>query len=489
MPGCLLQVPIAWQWSIPPPDFYSHHFADYNCLRGKAGGIRRKAMLTKLQVKNFKCFEDTGELELRPLTVFVGPNSSGKSSIVQFLLALRQTVESMDIRTAFAPNDGWVRLGSYPDFIFRHDWQRELEAMLEFTEHLPAPVRSSRQPNKLRLRVRWRYNRKTTQIRLEESELVFNDGEFSQSLMRRAGRYEATLKIASEDGKEWRHEVLPVHFYDFAARIKKGEKPSDFRQKVPRHPRVFAVRQSFYLVFYLGPLREFPQRSYVISGQAPSDVGVRGERSAEALWFASRTKKQRQQMLENINRWVKEFGIAKEVKLQRLGKSNQYQVLFVDAATDLPVNIADVGFGASQLLPIIVQGFYAPPESILLVEQPEIHLHPKAQATLGDLLMEVVKAGDRQVIVETHSEHLLARIQRRIAEQKFSHEQVAIYYFEPTPGGTKIHRLELDEYGQLVEPIPEGFFEEGLEEALAHMKAVGERKAEEVSVASEGMDN
>jgi hypothetical protein len=423
---------------------------------------------------------------------------------MQFLLALRQTVESPDIRTAFAPNDSWVRLGSYPDFIFRHDWQRELEAMLEFTEHLPAPVRSSRRPNKLRLKVRWRYNKKTTQIRLEESELVFNDGEFSQSLMRRAGRYEATLKIASEDGKEWRREALPVHFYNFAARIKKGEKPSDLRQKVPRHPMVFVVgeivasefRRLFYLefrrLFYLGPLREFPQRSYVISGQAPSDVGVRGERSAEVLWFASRTKKQRQQMLENINRWVKEFGIAKEVRLQRLGKSNQYQVLFVDAATNLPMNIADVGFGASQLLPIIVQGFYAPPGSVLLIEQPEIHLHPKAQATLGDLLMEVVKAGDRQIIVETHSEHLLARIQRRIAEQKFSHEQVAIYYFEPTPDGTKIHRLELDEYGQLVEPIPEGFFEEGWREALAQIVAIGKRKeAEKVKVgaAGEGVDS
>jgi predicted ATPase len=454
-------------------------------------------MLTKLQVKNFKCFEDTGELELRPLTVFVGPNSSGKSSIVQFLLALRQTVESTDIRTAFAPNGSWVSLGSYPDFIFRHQWQRELEAMLEFTEHLPAPVRSSRQPHKLRLKVRWRYNKKTTQIRLEESELIYNDGEFIQLLMRKAGRYEATLKIASEDGKEWRHEVLPVHFCGFlAGRIKKGEKLSDFLPDLPE-AMLFAVRQ-LHLVCYLGPLREFPQRSYVIGGQVPSDVGVRGERSAEALWFASRTKRQRQQVLEIINRWVKEFGIAKEVRLQRLGKSNQYQVLFVDAATDLPVNIADVGFGASQLLPIIVQGFYAPPGSVLLIwppgsvlliEQPEIHLHPKAQATLGDLLMEVVKTGDRQIIVETHSEHLLARIQRRIAEQEFSHEQVAIYYFEPTPNGTKIHRLELDKYGQLVEPIPEGFFEEGLEEALAHMKAVGERKAEEVSVASEGMDN
>jgi len=435
-------------------------------------------------------------MEIRPLTVLLGPNSSGKSSIMQFLLALRQTVESPDIQVAFAPNDSWVRLGSYPDFIFRHEWQRELEAMLEFTEHLPAPVRSSRRPNKLRLKVRWRYNKKTTQIRLEESELVFNDGEFSQLLMRKAGRYEATLKIASEDGKEWRHEALPVHFHGFAVRIKKGEKPSDLRQKMPRHPMVFMVGEivasELRRLFYLGPLREYPQRSYVISGQAPSDVGVRGERSAEVLWFASRTKRQRQRMLENINRWVKEFGIAKEVRLQRLGKSNQYQVLFVDAATNLPVNIADVGFGASRLLPIIVQGFYAPPGSVLLIEQPEIHLHPKAQATLGDLLMEVVKGGDRQIIVETHSEHLLARIQRRIAEQKFSHEQVAIYYFEPTPDGTKIHRIELDEYGQLAEPIPEGFFEEGWREALAQIVAIGKRKeAEKVKVgaAGEGVDN
>jgi predicted ATPase len=451
-------------------------------------------MLTKLQVKNFKCFEDTGELELRPLTVFVGPNSSGKSSIVQFLLALRQTVESTDIRTAFAPNDGWVKLGSYPDFIFRHEWQRKLEAMLEF--HLLAPVRSGRRPDKLLLKVRWRYNKKTTQIRLEESELVYNDGEFTQLVVRKAREYEVILKSTLEDGKEERHEALPIHFYDFAVRVKKGRKLTDLSRQVAHPLGRFTVMRIVELglrrLFYLGPLREFPQRSYVISGQAPSDVGVRGERSAEVLWFASRAKKQRQQMLKNINQWVKAFGIAKEVKLERLGKSNQYQVLFVDAATNLSVNIADVGFGASQLLPIIVQGFYAPPGSVLLIEQPEIHLHPKAQATLGDLLMEVVKTGVRQIIVETHSEHLLARIQRRIAEQEFSHEQVAIYYFELTPNGTKIHRLELDKYGQLVEPIPEGFFEEGWREALAQIVAIGKRKeAEKVKVgaAGEGVDS
>jgi len=443
--------------------------------------------LTKLRIKNFKCFEDTGEMEIRPLTVLLGPNSSGKSSIMQFLLALRQTIESPDIQTAFAPNDSWVRLGSYPDFIFRHQWQRELEAMLEFAEQ---------RLDKLRLKVRWRYNKKTTQIQLKESELVYNDDEVTQQIVRKAHGYEAILKSALEDGKEWRYDALPIHFHKFTTRIKRGEKPTDLSQLLLHHPRVLIVQgfaeSGLRRLFYLGPLREFPQRSYVISGQAPSDVGVRGERSAEVLWFATRTKRQQQRMLESINRWVKEFGIAKEIKLQRLGRSNQYQVLFVDAATNLPVNIADVGFGASQLLPIIVQGFYAPPGSVLLIEQPEIHLHPKAQATLGDLLMEVVKTGDRQAIVETHSEHLLARIQRRIAEQKFSHEQVAIYYFEPTPDGTKIHRIELDEYGQLAEPIPEGFFEEGWREALAQIVAIGKRKeAEKVKVGAvgEGVDN
>jgi len=460
-------------------------------------------MLTKLRIRNFKCFEDTGEMEIRPLTLFVGPNSSGKSSILQMLLALRQTVESIDIRTAFAPNDGWVRLGSYPDFIFRHDWQRPLEVALEFTERQALMLTRKRrrpilrrEPLKFVLSVRWRYNKKTTQIQLEKSETeVQVEGlRFKQSVWRNSrGGYEARV-IIDRNGQpdEWQHEAVPVRFYDFTPRLKRGEKPEGLAKRVPRHPIVFMVEDFVEVMLrrliYLGPLREFPQRSYVVSGQAPSDVGVRGERVAEVLWFTTRTKERRRQMLEQVNCWVKEFGIAKEIRLQRLGKSNQYQVLFVDPATGLPINIADVGFGSSQLLPIIVQGFYAPSGSILLVEQPEIHLHPRAQATLGDLLMEIVKQGDRQIIVETHSEHLLARIQRRIAERQFLPQKVAIYYFEPTTDGTKIHCINLDDYGQFKEPIPEGFFEEGWQEALAHIIAVGKRRAEEESVASEGVD-
>lgn len=442
-------------------------------------------MLTKFRLRNFRCFEDTGEMDLRPLTLFVGPNSSGKSSILHLLLALKQTVESRDINTAFVPNDNWVRLGAYHDFIYRHDFQRELEVELEFVRPLSPHFRES----PIKMCIRWRYIKKTTQIRLEESQLETDEGREIQRIFwdNNSKRHKAYVKPPYPDRPEWQGEVEPLSFYDFRPKFRRKKEAPQFPFETAGK---FLVRHFLFgRLLYLGPLREYPQRSYVISGQAPPDVGVRGERSAEVLWFATRTKERRRQMLEQVNRWVKEFGIAEEVRLQRLGKSNQYQVLFVDPATGTLVNIADVGFGSSQLLPIIVQGFYAPPGSILLIEQPEIHLHPKAQAALGDLLIAIAQQGDRQIIVETHSEHVLARIQRRIAEQKLSREQVAIYYFHPALQGTQVKRIELDEYGQFVKPLPEGFFEEGLEDAFAHIRAIGKRKAAEVGITSERVDD
>lgn len=227
---------------------------------------------------------------------------------------------------------------------------------------------------------------------------------------------------------------------------------------------------------YLGPLREFPHRSYLVSGQAPSDVGTRGERVAEALWFSTRIKVQRERMLRNINEWAAKFGVAKEVRLERLGRSNQYQVIFVDPNLKIDVNLTDVGFGASQLLPIIVQGFYTQSPTLMLIEQPEIHLHPKAQALLGDLFIVFAHEIKHKLIIETHSEHLLARVQRRIAEEKLSPEEVTIYYFDPTERGTQIKLISLDDYGQFKHPLPVGFFEEGWQEAMAHLQAVGKRK-------------
>jgi predicted ATPase len=138
--------------------------------------------------------------------------------------------------------------------------------------------------------------------------------------------------------------------------------------------------------------------------------------------------------------------------------------------THVQSNIIDIGFGLNQLIPIILQCFIAPKGSLILIEQPEAHLHPRAQVELADFLVDVVNFGNR-VVVETHSEHLLLRLQTRMAEKKIAPENVKIHYFDLTKSGTKITNMKIDEKGYFIEPIPEGFFEEGFRETLAHIKA------------------
>ncbi|OYT61956.1 hypothetical protein B6U67_05050 [Methanosarcinales archaeon ex4484_138] len=136
-----------------------------------------------------------------------------------------------------------------------------------------------------------------------------------------------------------------------------------------------------------------------------------------------------------------------------------------DPNTKTEVNLVDVGFGASQILPIIVQGFNAPKNSLILIEQPEIHLHPKAQATMGDLLVDIAKSNDRKLIIETHCDLLIQRVCKNILQKKIDHADIVIYYFEPTDNGTEIKTITINENGQF-ENFPDGFFEEGFEEAM-----------------------
>jgi predicted ATPase len=110
------------------------------------------------------------------------------------------------------------------------------------------------------------------------------------------------------------------------------------------------------------------------------------------------------------------------------------------------VLIADVGFGVSQVLPVLVLCYYVPEGSILLLEQPEIHLHPAVQAGLADVFAEVVKERRVQIILESHSEHLLRRLQRRVAEEQLPSDQVALYFTAIENGASRLERLQLDPF-------------------------------------------
>jgi predicted ATPase len=142
----------------------------------------------------------------------------------------------------------------------------------------------------------------------------------------------------------------------------------------------------------------------------PASVGSHGEHMANLL------RQKMPSIQTKLNHWVNRFDFGKELKLKNLSEGQLFSLFFVDATSSRKTNIADSGFGASQVLPLIVQALTAPRQSLTIAEQPEIHLNPRLQYALADLFVEMAN-NDQRVVVETHSEHLLLRLRRLIENQ------------------------------------------------------------------------
>ena len=144
------------------------------------------------------------------------------------------------------------------------------------------------------------------------------------------------------------------------------------------------------------------------------------------------------------------------------------------------VRLTDIGLGVFQILPTLALCYYVPEGSILILEQPEAHLHPKSQADLADVFIDVVKNRNIQIILETHSEHLLRRLQRRIAEEEIPATDTALYFCQVNDGTSKIEHLNMDEYGNITN-LPQDFFGDEMSDWGAKGKAeMKQRKANEL---------
>ena len=159
----------------------------------------------------------------------------------------------------------------------------------------------------------------------------------------------------------------------------------------------------------------------------------------------------------------------------------EYEVLVKTHASAPEVKITDVGFGVSQVLPVLVEAFYAPRDSIVWMEQPEIHLHPQVQTCLADLFIAAIKARENgkprnaQMIVESHSEHFLTRLQRRIAEGEITTEDVAIYFCKRSGSQTELEPLKIKLFGD-IENWPDHFFGDEMGELTARTVAAAKRR-------------
>jgi len=225
---------------------------------------------------------------------------------------------------------------------------------------------------------------------------------------------------------------------------------------------------------YVGPLRERPRRLYEVSGEKPPDVGTRGESAPEILY-----RQRDQRLLNLVNEWVARFDFGLKIQCNTLTEG-AFNITLRRSEQSPEVNLADTGFGLSQLLPIIVQGMHGPPNGLLIAEQPEIHLNPRLQSLVADLFVAIT-ARRVSILSETHSEHLLLRLPRLIAEGKVKASDVALYFAERDKDESQIRLIEFQTNGHIQpESWPRGFFEDSLRESMALATAQSRRKTDGV---------
>ena len=425
-------------------------------------------MITELGAENFKSWKNTGTLPMAPLTGFFGANSSGKTSLLQILLMLKQTVErppdwkgTLD----FGDENSLVNLRGFRDVIYKH-----------------------RQDLRLDITVSWNLTENLT-IKFPFTE---DDSAFETS----------TLSFSTSIAKIDRHLVAPDYFaytaddQDFSIAWNPDGSGDDFDHDLQFSPgsrfRCYGVRDKsrgspnpsfwrfeeafeelFTRICYLGPRREYPRPHYTWEGDHPEGVGQHGGEMVAALLSG------RIQLLnldERVPKWLQQLGLIDSYRLapvSELGDSYEFLVTMHSGAPE--VRLTDVGFGVSQILPVLILCYYVPEGSVLILEQPEAHLHPNVQSKLADVLIDVVKKRKLQIILESHSEHLLHRLTRRIAEGKISADDTALYFCQINEGTSEIEQLKLDEYGN-ASNWPRDFFGDDAGDVVERTKVEMKRR-------------
>ena len=362
-------------------------------------------MLTRLELRSFKCF-GLLRLPIAPLTLLTGVNASGKSSVLQAFVLLHQTMHEHEWSTRLVLNGAGVRLGAASDVAGRAGF----EIALEDDENV----------------YRWVFGGDRRDMSMEVRLVTVND---------------RTFKLPQE-----LRYLLPLDEAEAAS------------------PFIRPLRN----LTYITAERIAPQEAYPLEDpRLVNVVGPRGEHAVSVLhWGRDEPvidglvlRGVPALRLHQVQSRMSTLFPGCEIDLQPASRANAVTLgLRTSNATEFhkPVH---TGFGLTQILPIVVAALSATKGDILLIENPEVHLHPAGQALMGQLLADVARAGV-QVVVETHSDHVLNGVRRAVKTCRLSSEEVAIHFFRsPSDELTQVLSPTLDDSGN-IDDWPEGFFDQ-----------------------------
>lgn len=423
-------------------------------------------MLTRLAFTNFKSWPEA-TLNLAPITGLFGTNSSGKTSILQFLLLLKQTKDATDRALSLELNGPLVKLGTIRDAIHRHEEARRLEFELAFRPDKQLMLEDLSQKESVSFasgsEVTYSAEVAVHQNAPRAERLSYGLAPLTFSLERgkeKEGGFD--LKATPEDRFKFvrtpgRPPKLPrpIKGYAFPDQARTNFQNAAFLADLEA-----AYEAEMDRLYYLGPLRGYPERDYPWARSQPTDVGQRGEKAIDAILAATEARvklaiapgstRKVTPFQKAVAHWLRELGLIHSFSVREISPgSNRWQARVVTRQGGAEVLLTDVGFGVSQVLPVITLLLHVPEGSTVILEQPEIHLHPLAQANLADVIIYAARQRRVQVIVESHSEHLLLRLQRRMAEEALRREDVRLYFADAPEGVSRLTELDLDLLGNI----------------------------------------
>lgn len=455
--------------------------------------------MPKFRWKNYKSFKDTGWIDIKPITIILGSNGSGKSTIIQPPLLLGQTLESADESIALMPTGEYVRAGSYEDLIYNKKSEDIISFDFDFSNN---SMTSKKKPQlgilppvkvSLEFSMDQRGMPKLNSVRLKDQldrQMLYRelrrDGTFSldfHSEFKRGDKgFEFVDLIENQKPKHFlfNHQEI-LNFAVKYGREQESKKLNEIRfpEAVSNYIAVTSYINSkmmslFEHIKYIGPLRDYPKRFYEYRGEYHPEVGQKGQHTYSLLYELLKEQTKESQ----LNKWLNNFGLAKEVHCKLLqGRSDLLEIFTIANNSGLKINFADTCFGVSQILPLLVQSIVSNDGDIVITEQPEIHLNPNCETVLADFFVEMTKEKKVRYVIETHSEHYMLRLRTHVKKGNISCDDIAIYMTEKGDNCNTIRKIDLDSSGEFLNnDWPIGFFEQSLSESLMFATAKKETK-------------
>lgn len=421
-------------------------------------------MINSIELGNYKAFKMSGQVNLKKINLFLGPNSSGKSSFLESSLLLKKAIECSNINNIIGEE---INAKEYKKLVYKNDMDNKINFKLNFDRSDDIEEEEENEENEENgIEIEFLADKGGIRkiefiLGLEEEPIVEEFIIKYDNNVCRIYREEGNI-VGQLDDYILKSEGLiePYKFY-FKVNLKNIDNLDIKERKTAKRIRKILEKAEKKLenfskrLIYIESLRTKIEKSEMNNekeGYCP--IGVKNNNIGKVL---SRIEENKKGVLARINYWLNEFDLGDDIKTKK--QDENIDVLIRNKNLGIYSDLSHVGFGTKQLLPIIIESVNSPKGSTLILEEPEAHIHPKAQSKLSDLFVDTALKDDKRFIIETHSIFLVTEIQILVAKGIIKNTDVAVYYFDQDTNGSKAKEMKLEENGQFYDEWPTGFFD------------------------------